>query len=230
ISVDEKEIDATIERLKESRSLTDEQLREGLSLQGLTIDEYRNEIKEQILRSKLVNREVKSKIVVTKEDIKSYYGSHREKYAGEKKYYLWNIFVKLSSGTDAFGKMKARKQLEAIEAELKQGRSFEILAKELRDSSSDVRGTDLGLYRLEELSKPLREIVEKMQAGEFSTVLETDFGYQILYLQKIQATKEKALEEVEPEIQSLLYNEFVDNKYAEWLDELRTRSHIKIIN
>ena len=95
---------------------------------------------------------------------------------------------------------------------------------------SAVRGTDLGLYRLEELSEPLRRVVEKMKGGEFSTVLDTDFGYQILYVQKIQETPERTLEEVESEIQRALYNDFVDNKYQEWLDELRTRSHIKIIN
>ena len=230
IGVNEKEIDTAIERLKESRSLTDEQLREGLALQGMTIEEYRKEIKEQILRGKLVNREVKSKIVVTRDDIKSYYESHREKYAGEKKYYLWNIFVKLSSGTELSEKMSAQKKMKAIEAKLKQGQSFETLVKELRDSLSDVRGTDLGLYLLEELSEPLRKVIEKMKPGEYSQILDTDFGYQILYVQKIQETPEKTLEEVEPDIQRTLYNDFVDNKYQEWLDELRTRSHIKIIN
>ena len=58
--------------MKEARSFTDEQLREGLARQGMTMAEYRKEIKEQILRTKLVNREVKSKIVITKEDIKEY--------------------------------------------------------------------------------------------------------------------------------------------------------------
>ncbi len=86
--VNERDIDKTIERMKEARSFTDEQLREGLARQGMTMAEYRKEIKEQILRTKLVNREVKSKIVITKEDIKAYYDSHLDEYAGEKKYYL----------------------------------------------------------------------------------------------------------------------------------------------
>jgi peptidyl-prolyl cis-trans isomerase SurA len=230
INVSEKEIDTTIERMKESRSLTDEQLREGLAIQGLTMEEYRKEIKEQILRTKLVNREVKSKVVITNEDIKNYYDRHKEKYAGEKKFYLWNIFVRLSSKTDTYEKESALKQMEAIIAELKQGRPFETLVDELNESSSPVRGTDLGLYRLEELSKQLQQVVEKMKAGEFSTVLDTDFGYQILYVQKIQETSAKALDEVTSEIQQILFREYVDNKYQEWLDDLRKRSHIRIVN
>ncbi len=100
ITVSQKEIDNTIERLKESRQFTDEQLRQGLASQGMTMEEYRKEVEEQLMRTKLVNREVKSKIVITQEDIKDYYESHREQYAGEKKYHLWNLFIKVSSESD----------------------------------------------------------------------------------------------------------------------------------
>ena len=121
-------------------------------------------------------------------------------------------------------------QMQAISAKLKQGRSFETLVDELNDTSSTARGTDLGLFRLEELSEQLRKVVEKMTAGDFSEVMDTDFGYQIIYVQKIQESPAKSLADVESEIHQALYSEYVDNKYQEWLDELRTRSHIRIIN
>ena len=230
IAVSERDIDKAIERMKESRSFTDEQLREGLAQQGMTMAEYRAEIKEQILRAKLVNREVKSKIVITKEDIKAYYDSHHDEYVGEKKYYLFNIFVKLSSRADASEKKDALRQLEAVMAKLKQGIPFEDLVNELKDSSSAAQGTDLGMYHLEELSGELRGVVEKMKAGEYSEVLDTDFGPQILYVQKIQETSAKSLDEIQSEIGEKLYNESVDNKYQEWLDALRKRSLIRIIS
>jgi peptidyl-prolyl cis-trans isomerase SurA len=230
ITISQNEIDKTIERIKESRQFTEEQLRQGLASQGMTIEEYRKEIQEQILRSKLVNREVKSKIVITKEDIKEYYNSHREKYAGEKKYYLWNMFIKVPTGSGNSERQNARNQMEAILVKLKQGQSFESLVDELKNSSSAIQGTDLGLYRLEELSEKLRLVVKKMEIGGFSGVLDTNFGYQILYIQKTEEFQAKSLEAVESEIEDLLYSEFVDNKYQEWLDQLRARSHIRIIN
>jgi len=230
ITVSQNEIDRTVENIKESRQFTDEQLRQGLASQGMTMEEYRKEIKDQIMRTKLVNREVKAKIVITKEDIKEYFESHREKYAGEKKYYLWNMFVKVSSDSSRSEREDARHRIEAILVKLQQGQSFESLVDELKKSSSDVEGTDLGLYRLEELSEQLRQVVKKMKTGEFSSVLDTHFGYQILYVQKIEESQAKTLEAVEPEIETLLYNEMVDNKYQEWLEQLRAQSFIKIIN
>jgi peptidyl-prolyl cis-trans isomerase SurA len=230
ITVSERDIDMTIERMKEARSFTDEQLREGLARQGITMAEYRKEIKEQILRTKLVNREVKSKIVITKEDIKAYYQSHQDEYAGEKKYYLYNIFVRLSPQADTSERQNALRQIEDAVARLNQGLSFEDLVNQLKDSSSRVQGTDLGLYRPEELSKQLQGAVVKLKAGEFSEVLDTDFGPQIIYVQKIQETPTKSLDEIESEIEEILYNESVDNRYQDWLDELRKRSLIKIIS
>jgi peptidyl-prolyl cis-trans isomerase SurA len=225
ISVTQKEIDTAVERLKEARSFTDEQLREGLAAQGLTMEEYRKEIESQILRTKLVNREVKSKIVITQEDIKAYYEQHREKYAGDRKYYLWNIFTK-AAGSE---KDAALKEIRDVETSLKQGAAFETLVKQLNESGSPAKGTDLGLYRRDELSAQLQKVVENMKAGEYSQVLDTNFGYQIIYVQKIEETPPKPLEELEADIKQILYNEYVDNRYQEWLEELRARSYIRII-
>ena len=230
ITVSQNEINNAIERIKESRQLTDEEMRQGLESQGMTMEDYRKEIEDQILRSKLVNREVKSKIVITKEDITAYYESHREKYAQEKKYYLWNMYIKVPSNSASLEKSNARNEMEAILAKLKQGRPFESLVNEVKKSSFAVQGTDLGLYSLNELSEQLQQVVKKMDAGDFSGVLETDFGYQIIYVQKIEGAQAKPFEAVESEIEEILYKEFVDNKYQEWLEQLRARSHIRIIN
>ena len=230
ITVSQKEINNAIERIKGSRQFTEEQLRQGLASQGMTMEEYRKQIEEQILRSKLVNREVKAKIVITKEDVKEYYESHREKYAGEKKYYLWNLYIKVPSGSGSSERSNARNQMEAVLVKLKQGQSFESLVAEIKNSSFAIQGTDLGLYRLKELSEQLRQVVKKMDVGKFSDVLDTNFGYQIIYVQKIEDSQDQPLAAVESEIEEKLYKETVDNKYQEWLDLLRARSHIRIIN
>ena len=229
IEVSEEEIDAALERLKASRSLTDEDLRAGLAQQGLTLEEYRKNVKQQLLRNKLVNREIKSKIVITEDDIKNYYNAHREKYVGQKKYHIWNIFIRLPDFADESTKGHALEKMEAVITELKQGRTFESLAAEDPDSPMDPQGADLGLFRLDELSPQLQKAVGVMKAGDFSPILKTDMGYQIIYVQKIAETDAKSLAKVKSEIQDALYNETVDNKFQAWIEELRRRSHIKII-
>ena len=228
IRISAQEIDKTIERIKEGRSYTDEDLRAGLAEQGLTIEEYRENLKNQLLRGKLVNREVKSKIVITSEEIEKYYNDHIEKYAGETKYYLWNIFIRFSRLADESEKQIAFEKMETVLRQLKQGRSFESLAAETPDSPQSPEGTDLGLYRLEELSPQLRNAVKDMKVGEYSSILNIAEGYQIIYVQKVFVTDPKAVSDVKAEIEDVLYNEAVDNRYNTWLSELRKQSHIKI--
>ena len=230
LTVTQKEIDNAIESMKVARHYTDEDLRAGLAQQGLTMEDLRKELEEQLLRRKLVNIEVKSKIVVTQENIESYYESHPEKYGGEKKYHLWNIYENISPSATESAKRSAYNKMQAISAKLKQGQNFEALASEDSLTELQVKGGELGLFLIEELSAQLQQVVSAMQAGQFSPILDTEFGYQIIYVQKIIDTSEKSLAEAEKEIEDILYKELVDNKYREWLKDLRNRSHIKVIN
>jgi len=230
LTVTETEIDRAVEQIKAARHYTDEDFRAGLAEQGLTMEDYRKELKEQLLRRRLVNLEVQSKIVITEENIKAYYENHPEKFAGEKKYHLWNIFMNISPYAADSEKRSAYRKMEAILAKLQQGQSFESLTNDDFLSSLQAKGGDLGLFLLKELSPQLQEVVPTMAAGEFSAILNTDVAYQIIYVQNIIETPAKTIAEVRNEIHETLYRELVDNKYQKWLEDLRMRSHIKIIN
>jgi peptidyl-prolyl cis-trans isomerase SurA len=227
--VTEEEIDKTIEQLKTSRSFTDEELRAGLAEQGLTIEDYRKQVKEQLLRSRLINIEVKSKIVITDENIQAYYDSHREKYVGEQKYHLWNIYIALSQYASDSDKRAARKKMESILEKLNGGGAFQDLTQDDFIASLGAKGGDLGLFLIKELSPQLQKVVENMKAGEFSAIIDMNNVYQILYVEKIIEATSKSVEEVRGEIEDILFKELINDKYQEWLNELRRRSHIKII-
>ena len=227
--VTEAEIDNTIERVKANRSFTDEDIRAGLAEQGLTMEDYRKELKDQLLRGRLVNIEVKSKIVVTDENVQAYYDSHHEKYRGEKKIHLWNIYIPIPEYAGDSEKRSAFQKMESILSKLNRGVPFEKMAKDDFTASIAAKGGDLGMFLIKELSSQLQSVVEKMKAGEFTSILETNSVYQILYVEKIIETPSKSFEEVRKAIEDILYKELVDTKYQEWLEDLRKRSHIKVI-
>ncbi len=229
IRIDEREIDQTIERIKETNFYTDEDLRHTLANEGLTMEEYRERIKEQILRTKLINLKVRSKIVITKEDITSYYNNHPDKYGGKKKYHLYNIIIKVPLFADETEKDKIKARMDEILIELKAGESFKNMARTYSESSLGAEGGDLGLFRLDELSPQLQNAIKEMKAGEFTPVLDTDQGFQIFFVKEIVKTSGKPLEEVSPEIERILFNEIIEKKFQSWLEELRNQAVIKII-
>jgi len=229
IKISEEQIDQTIERIKEKNFFTDEDLRLALAKDGLTIEAYRNNIKEEILRTRLISLEVKSKIVITEEDIAAYYEKHLDMYGGKQKYHLRNILIIIPTFADENEKLEIRAKIDEILNELNAGESFETMARDYSESSTAPEGGDLGLFELDSLSPQLQKTIKGMKSGEFTPVLETDQGYQIFFLQEILKTPGKSLEDVSPEIQRILFEENADKKYQEWIEGLRKQSAIKII-
>jgi len=229
VDISEEQIDQTIERIKETNYLTDEQLRAALAKDGLTMEEYRKKIKSQILRTRLVNLKVKSKIVITKEDVKAYYEKHIEDYGGKQKYHLRNIIMKVSLFSDTKKKLEIQARMDEILEKLKAGESFEVLAAKYSESPAASDGGDLGEFEFDSLSPQLQKAIEKIKPGEFTPVLDTDQGYQIFFIEEILSAQGKTLEEVTPEIESKLFNESIDKKYRAWIGDLKEQSVIKII-
>jgi peptidyl-prolyl cis-trans isomerase SurA len=230
IDVSEKEIDDGIERIKAMNYFTDEELRAALANEGITMEKYREGIKTQMLRANLVNYRIKSKIVITEEDIKKYYNDHLSDYQGETKYHLRNIIMKVSPYADDVEKAAVRNKAEQVFNKLASGEAFAAMAKMYSESSLAAQGGDLGLFRLEDVSPQLQKALKDLSAGEFTPVLDTDQGYQIFYIEEIVQSEGKTLEDVRKEIQDKLYNEIVNEKFQSWLEDLRKESYIKVLD
>ena len=224
ISVDEEAIDNTIEEIKKRSRITDQQLRQGLSQDGVTLDEYRQDIKNQILRSRLVNRQIKSKIVITEEDIQAVYEQNLADYGGERLYRLRQIIIGFE-GDEA----QAQKKMEAVLVKFSEGVAFADLAREYSDGPTAADGGFLGEFNIDDLAAAIRGALKGLKAGEHTAIMKTRRGLQVFYIEDIKTKAGKTLEEMKPEIERALYDKIVNRKFKSWLSDLRDRSHIKII-
>lgn len=229
ISVSEKEVDEAIERIKEKNYYTHEEFEAALKREGYMIDEYRKQIREQILRSKLVNVKVKSKIVITDEDIRNYYETNEDEYKTVKKYHLRNILLTVSLFANDREKAAIRRKMEAIVAQFRAGAPFPELARTHSQSPLAEEGGDLGAFAITDISRDLRPHIADLKAGEISDIIDTEQGFQVFYVEDIKAVEGKSLEDASAEIQEKLYNDIVNASFKNWLTELRENSHIKII-
>jgi len=228
LSVSEKEIDNALERVKEANHYTDEDLRSAMVKDNISMEEYRDKVKENILRSKLLNIAVKSKIVITRDDIKSYYENHKNMYQGEKRYHLHNMVKKADYSLGADNKKAILLIMEEIYSRLKNGQPFDKVSMDYSGGSYDVRSFDLGMFKPDQLSQQVRDAIKGLKSGEFTKVLETEIGYQIIYIQDIEEKPGKSLDEASSEIEDILFREIVDKKFLSWIDVLKQKSHIKI--
>jgi peptidyl-prolyl cis-trans isomerase SurA len=229
ISVSDETVDRTIEGLKRDSQVNDAQLRRQLEQEGITYEEYRKQVRDQILRGRLVNREVKSKIVVTDEDIEACFIENKEEYCGDVKYHIRHIILAVPPFSSDEEKQAVLDRMDAILSLLDNGEPFIEVAKSYSESPLKEEGGDLGKFELKDLSPPIRRALEGLKPGEYSPIVDTDQGFQIFYLEAIEEGDAEALENARAEIENRLYNEIVNEKFSEWLTELRERSHIKVI-
>ncbi len=228
ITASDKEVDNAIERVKQANSMTDESFRQALAKEGVSLEEYRTRTKEQVLRGTLVNREIKSKVVITKEDVKAYYDAHPDLYGVEEKYRLANVMIKNPEEKDSAGRTQAHQKMANILSALNAGKSIDDVIQMFSDSTTRIQGGELGTFSLSSMDSKIRDIVKDLTPGQYSGIIETDYGPQIFLLLNKEKTAGKSLEEATAQIENKLYKDILDQKFSKWLEELRSRSHIKI--
>ncbi|MCF8068318.1 MAG: peptidylprolyl isomerase [Desulfobacterales bacterium] len=229
ITIDEAEIDFTIERIKEQNLYTEEDFIKALAKDNITLELYRERLKGEILRSRLVNQEVRSKIVITDEDIRAYYESHLDEYARGDSYHLRNIFIPYPTYASMDDKENVSRIMVSILKELDKGASFEDMAKTYSKGPTAEQGGDLGVFEIKDLSPVLQDSIKNLKSGEYTDAINTEAGSQIIYVEKKISSDEDAINLVSKEIEDILYKQQVDEKFKTWLEELKSRSHIKII-
>ncbi len=228
ITASEEEVDNNIEQIKAEKKWTDEDFRKALKNEGLSMESYRKELKQQTLRSKLVNKAVKSNIVITKEDIGAYYDENLEAFAGELKYHLHNIIMRIADSADIGEKEALKRRMHQLRSKLMDGNSIESIIEEAGDPDLAPYSSDLGVLAYKDFATQLKAALDGLPKGAYTAILETQQGYQIFYIVDILREDNKSLEQATPEIEKILFKSQSEKAFAEWIDNLRKTSHIKI--
>ncbi len=217
IEISEAEVDGAIENVKRIKSLTKEALEKALAQEGLTVAEYRESLKKQILQARLINYAVKSKVVITEAEIKKQYETNTEKYTDNRKYHLKNILMRDKGKID-----EVKKKLDGKE-------DFSLIAKQYSMAPNASDGGDLGVFDITSFSTGIKDSISVLKKGEYSNVIQTPQGFQIFYVVDIEQGNNKTFEQARDEIQESLYQEQVKEKFETWLESLKKKAHIKIL-
>jgi len=223
IKVDDKDVDAYIEQLKKDNRMTGEDLEAALKAQGMTMESFRKAQRESLLRARLMEREVASRIVVTDEDIKKFYDEHKDRFEGKLTYHIWTLAADPRAGEE--GRLRL---LEARTA-LAQPVSITDVAKRFQSGEPAIEVSDLGFWVLSDLAPFYQDKVALMKQGDISDVLETPTGFVVIYLDSVKKNSGKTLAEATPEIQRVIHGKAVNERYKAWVDSLKKAAHIRII-
>jgi parvulin-like peptidyl-prolyl isomerase len=228
IVVRDEEVSDAIKDLLARRNLTQEDLRKTLDQEGTAMPAYRKEIRDQLMRIKLIRRDIKSKVAVTDEEIGEYYRKHREDYEGKESVRIKQILLLAPKGEDPAAREKLRAQAGEIHRRLLSGESFDQLSAQYSEGPAAASGGDVGYIERGIIIHEVEEAAFSLPLNQISGVIESEVGFHIIQVADRRGAGIKAIESVREEIREKIDREKMEKKFEEWLDALRKKSHIEI--
>lgn len=182
-------------------------------------------IKEELLLLRVVDREVRSVVMVGDSDMKRYYQEHQERFAYPEEYQLSQILVRIQNPDDVG---TAQGRAEAIVAALKQGDNFEDLALRFSEGPNAARGGRLGLVRQGELLPAIEQALAPLPIGGITNIIEGPDGFHIIRVDDKKPRQFRPYEEVRAEIKALVFQQKSEDQYQTWMADLKNKAFIDI--
>jgi peptidyl-prolyl cis-trans isomerase SurA len=225
----DQQIDNYIESIRSRNNLSEEQLMEALKQQGMTWDQYRFQVRTDIERANLINREIRTKVNVSPEEVERYYQAHLDEYGSSPKMHARVIsFLVPREATDA-DQAVIRHKAEEVQKLAADGGNFAKLAKEYSQGPSPEDGGDIGEVAPDDMQPEFAKAARSLKPGEVSQVIATPEGFHILKIEKASGETHRPLADVSDEIKEKLYKEAMESRYDRWLNQdLRSRHHVEI--
>jgi peptidyl-prolyl cis-trans isomerase SurA len=224
IKVSKKELDDAIENIKSKYSMTEDDFKESLKKEGYTFEGYRKRLMEQLITSKIIKKQISSKILVSDEDAAKYMEKNKKIIETSDSYRISQIYFKKPNNDKE--KINVEEKAAIVYKKLIDGVSFGELARQYSQDHSATNGGDLGIVKKRDLNKKFGEILLKMEPGEISSPFWTEKGLHIIkFDEKINSKDQRAIKE---EIIKMLRNKSFKEKYNAWIKGLREHSFIEI--
>jgi peptidyl-prolyl cis-trans isomerase C len=223
IDVSNKQVQDGIEEIKK-RFATEAEYNQELARQGLGEEKFKQQVKEQIMVIKLIDQEVKAKVVPpTDRDIEDFYKQHESEMVQPEQVRVRNILIKVDEKTD---KTEALKRIKEILNEAKKGTSFAELAKKYSEDPSAAKGGDIGFFARGQMVRKFEDAAFALNVGEISDVVETEFGYHLIQCLEKKAAEKKSLDEIRDYLRNFISQKRMQDDYEKWLRRLRDKASI----
>lgn len=224
----EAEVIKRLDSIRQEMGLqTMEELERAVAAQGVNFEDYRQQLRDQILTQRVIQREVAGRVMVDSEKVRHYYLQHRKELARPERYRLREILVS-TDGRPGSASDAREERVREILAKIRKGEDFAELARTYSDAPTAADGGELGYFAKDKLAPAIREVVEKLREGGVSDPLPTRDGWLILQLVEHIPAGIPPFEEIEGELTQRLYFDEVQPALREFLSDLRREAYVYV--
>ena len=208
VDVSDQEVELAIEDVKKNNNLADATgFEQALESQGFTMQTYRDFMKKQLAKVKLLQIKVKSKIKVSDEDVKAAYVQVAKTDSQDLEIHARHIILICKPDAPAAESEAIRQHAVELAAQAKAGADFAELAKKSSQGAGASSGGDLGWFRRGTLAAEFENVAFALKKGEVSEPVRTRFGWHIIQVEDTRQAAPKPFDGMKDQLRDKLYRE-----------------------
>jgi parvulin-like peptidyl-prolyl isomerase len=220
ITVPYAEVDKMMTAVR-ARFETEEDFQKGLS--GESVEGLKASIYRLLIAKKAEELAVKSKAVVSDDEVKSYYEENKGRFFRPKRYRTSQIFIKVDPSLVIEEKAKLKEKADDLAKRAAAGEDFYNLAYFNSDEDRKYVGGDMGYFHSGQLVPEFEDAIKDLQPGETVGPIKTLAGFHVVKLTEADEPKQMAFEEVSAKIQTTFEEKRYEELYAEWMAGLKEK-------
>lgn len=228
VTVGETELEQAVSAVTGRSKITTEELRKYLATQGMTLEAYREKVRERLLVRKTEGLDVSLRVSVSDEEIEAYYKANPDRFREGEERHVQQIFFPIKEGASDGEVSAQRRKAEAAHRTVSQGADFGETAKKLSEDPAAPRGGDLGFIKKGEVFAEFEKVIFSLQRGEMSQPVKTRAGFHIVRLVGVKGGRIIPLASVSASIRDQLFEEKRAKRRREWISELKRASFLEI--
>lgn len=222
IAAEPAEIDEMVDQMR-SKFPSEEVFQRVMKDQGVSQKAMRDRLRDDIMKRKMVDFKVKSRVTLSPGEIKNYFDAHPDDFKGVPEVKARQILVRAG---ETRSEELAQSTLQSIVDQLAQGADFAALAKEYSESSDAAEGGDMGWVRQGQFMERIDRAVFKLEPGQTSDPIKTQLGLHLFRVDEKRSSPPVTFQEAIPRIENYLYKKKMADELHLWITELKENSFI----
>ncbi|HAR49642.1 hypothetical protein ER57_16810 [Smithella sp. SCADC] len=228
IIVKDEEVMDVIRDIMTKQKLSMQDFLKNLAKEGNSLDSVKKEIRTQMMRARLLRREIKSKVIVTDEEIGEYYNKNRQDYEGKETVRIKQLLLLIPPNADSAAIAKVRTGAMQLHKRVMAGESFDLLIVKYSQGPAAAQGGDVGFVGRGTIIPEVEKVAFSLPVGQISEVIESSVGFHIIQVVDKKGAGLKPITAVREEIKTKIEDEKLDKKFEEWIASIRAKAHIEV--
>ena len=191
---------------------------------GQSYEDYKGDMKNQLLTNRIIRQEVASRIQFKRDDQQKYYDEHKSEFQRQERVFLREMLI--TGQKEKIG--DAEKKAKDLSTRAKKGEKFEELAQNNSDSASAQEGGEIGAFEKGQLRPELEKVVWEQPRGYVTDPISVSNGFLILKVDEHQKAGLADFEEVQQEISNKLFQPRFQPELRKYLTDLRAKAFLEI--